>query len=96
VLAFNAALFAQQPVEGERGLTDAQIAAIATGAGVPADVTAAFAERRFEHWVATSTDLAFKRDGITGTPTVRINGKPFEGDLYTAGPLTAAITAAAS
>jgi protein-disulfide isomerase len=94
VLAFNDALFARQPSEGGPGLTDEQIRSIATGAGVPADVAATFTARRFEHWVAVSTDTAFQRGGVTGTPTVKINGKVFDGDLYTAGPLTAAITAA--
>ncbi len=94
VLAFNDALFARQPAEGGPGLTDEQIASIATGAGVPPDVAATFTARRFEHWVATSTDAAFQRDGVTGTPTVKVGGKVFEGDLYTAGPLTAAVTAA--
>ncbi|MEV4140674.1 thioredoxin domain-containing protein [Dactylosporangium sp. NPDC049742] len=95
VLAFNAALFEQQPAEGGPGLTDQRIAAIATGAGVPADVAASFTERRFERWVATSTDWAFQHGGVTGTPTVLVNGKVFEGDLYTAGPLAAAVAAAA-
>ncbi|WP_433221546.1 DsbA family protein [Dactylosporangium sp. CS-047395] len=94
VLAFNTALFAQQPAEGSTGLTDQQIAAVAVGAGVPADVAATFTERRFEHWVGTSTGSAFNRDGITGTPTVKINGTVFDGDLYSSGPLTTAITAA--
>ncbi|WP_327004374.1 DsbA family protein [Dactylosporangium sp. NBC_01737] len=94
VLTFSDALFAQQPGEGGPGLTDEQIASIAAGAGVPTDVAATFTARRFEHWVASSTDAAFQRDGVTGTPTVKVNGKLFDGDLYTAGPLTAAITAA--
>ncbi|GAA1534773.1 hypothetical protein GCM10009827_061160 [Dactylosporangium maewongense] len=95
VLAFSAALFEQQPAEGGPGLTDQRIAAIATGAGVPTDVAASFTERRFERWVATSTDWAFQHGGVTGTPTVLVNGKVFEGDLYTAGPLAAAVAAAA-
>jgi protein-disulfide isomerase len=94
VLAFSDALFAHQPAEGGPGLTDEQVTSIATGAGVPAGVAATFTARRFEHWVASSTDAAFRRDGVTGTPTVKVNGKVFDGDLYTAGPLTAAITAA--
>ena len=48
----------------------------------------AFTERIFEPWVAEVTDAAFAA-GITGTPTVKINGEVFKGDLYTAGPLTA-------
>jgi protein-disulfide isomerase len=32
--------------------------------------------------------------GISSTPTVKINGEVFKGDLYTTGPLTQAVTAA--
>lgn len=93
VLALNTALFANQPEEGSRGLSDDEIAKLARDAGVPADVVAAFDGRGFESWIATSTQAVFDT-GISGTPTVKINGKVFEGDLYTAGPLTAAVTAA--
>ncbi|HEX4816342.1 DsbA family protein [Nonomuraea sp. NPDC049480] len=93
VLALNTALFAKQPAEGSRGLSDDEIATLARNAGVPADVVAAFTGRSFESWIATSTKAVFDT-GISGTPTVKINGKVFEGDLYTAGPLTAAVTAA--
>ena len=50
---------------------------------------------RFDGWVAASTQAAFS-GGITGTPTVTVNGAVFTGDLYTAGPLTRAIDAAAN
>ena len=52
----------------------------------------AFDDRIFEPWIEKSTKAAF--DTITGTPTVKINGVVFKGDLYTAGPLTEAVTAA--
>ncbi|MDP4510480.1 DsbA family protein [Nonomuraea turcica] len=93
VLALSAALFANQPEEGSRGLSDEEIATLARNAGVPAHVVNAFTSRSFEPWIATSTQAAFDT-GISGTPTVKINGKVFEGDLYTAGPLTTAVTAA--
>ncbi|HTJ33126.1 MAG TPA: hypothetical protein VL738_07835 [Dactylosporangium sp.] len=32
--------------------------------------------------------------GVSSTPTVKINGVRFEGDLYTVGPLTRAVAAA--
>ena len=94
VLAFNRALFAQQPHEGSQGLSDAQIADLARGAGVPQDVIDAFAGRTFEPWVSKVTEEAFA-SGVSSTPTVKINGVVFKGDLQTEGPLTAAITAAA-
>jgi protein-disulfide isomerase len=86
-------LFARQPHEGGEGLTSDQIAELAGDAGVPRDVIDAFADRTFEPWIAKVTDTAFS-NGITGTPTVKINGEVFTGDLYTTGSLTAAVTAA--
>jgi protein-disulfide isomerase len=93
LLAFNRTMYAHQPEEGGRGLSDDEIANLAGAAGVPAGVVSAFTQRIFEPWVAASTESAFA-GGVTGTPTVRINGKKFEGDLYTVGPLTEAIMAA--
>jgi protein-disulfide isomerase len=94
ILAFNSALFANQPPEGGTGLSDDQIAALASQAGVPQAVVDVFDDRIFEPWVAASTQAAFDA-GLEGTPTVKINGTLFTGDLYTVGPLTQAVTEAA-
>ena len=94
VMAFNQSLFAQQPHEGSRGLTDAHIADIARGVGVPRDAIDAFASRTFESWIAQVTETAFAA-GVNSTPTVKVNGVVFKGDLLTAGPLTEAIISAA-
>jgi len=93
IMAFNQALYGKQPAEGTAGLSNDEIAILASGAGVPQDVVNTFPERIFEPWVAVSTTAAFER-GVTGTPTVKINGAVFKGDLYTVGPLTEAINAA--
>jgi protein-disulfide isomerase len=93
VLALHRALFAHQPEEGGTGLTSDQIADLARDAGVPADVVTLFDQEIFQPWIARSTEAAFA-GGITGTPTVRINGERFDGDLYTAGALAAAIDSA--
>lgn len=94
VLAFNRALFARQPHEGSEGLADNQIADLARSAGVPQDVIDAFAARTFEPWIGKVTEAAFA-SGVNSTPTVKVNGVVFKGDLLTAGPLTEAINAAA-
>lgn len=94
-LAFSQQLFAQQPAENSAGLTDATLAELASQAGAPADVVASFSKQAYQPWVAKITKQAFD-SGITGTPTVKINGQTFTGDLYTAGPLAEAITAAAN
>jgi protein-disulfide isomerase len=94
-LAFSQLLFAQQPAEHSAGLDDATIAVLATQAGAPADVVAAFSGQAYQPWVAKITKQAFD-SGITGTPTVKINGQTFTGDLYNPGPVAAAIKAAAN
>ena len=93
VVALNNALFARQPAEGGPGLSDDEIANLASDAGVPPDVVRLFTGRIFEPWVAASTTAVFET-GISGTPTVKINGRVFRGDLYTVGPLTQAVAAA--
>lgn len=95
VWAFHRALFAQQPEEGTKGLSDSELADIAREAGVPAEVVARFDDGEFTGWVADVTQKAFD-SGVTGTPTVMIDGHAFTGDLYTEGPLTEAVAAAAA
>jgi protein-disulfide isomerase len=94
VWPFHAALYDAQPEEGSSGLTDDEIAEIATEAGVPAAVADRFTDRTHEGWVAKVTDEA-RESGVEGTPTVRIDGETFEGDLYTPGVLTEVIESAA-
>ncbi|WP_045747386.1 DsbA family protein [Actinoplanes rectilineatus] len=94
VLAFNAALFANQPDEGSAGLDDAAIAELAAGAGVSQAVIDTFGDRIYVPWIEKTTEAAFD-GGITGTPTVLINGVKTGVDLYTAGPLREAVIAAA-
>ncbi len=93
LLAFNQALYERQPEEGTRGLSDDEIATLAREAGVPGEVVASFHENRFRPWVAATTEKVLN-GGVSGTPTVKINGTVFTGDLYTVGPLTQAIVAA--
>lgn len=92
--AFHDALYANQPEENSTGLTDDKIAEIARDAGVPDSVVEHFDQRTYDGWVADVTKEAFA-SGITGTPTIRINDKPFEGNPYEVGPLSDAIDAAA-
>jgi protein-disulfide isomerase len=92
-LAFDSALYVDQPAEGSTGLTDAQIADRARSAGVSDSVIATFANKPNVDFVNKSNKAAFA-DGIQSTPTVKINGKVFSGDLYTPGTLKTAVEAA--
>ena len=91
-LAFYQSLFENQPAENTDGLSDQQIADLATKAGVPADVVASFADQTFVPWVNEMT--ANQLPSIKGTPTILINGTVFDGDPYHAGPFEAALKAA--
>lgn len=95
VWGFHTALYGQQPDEGSEGLTDEQIATIARDAGVPAGVVERFTEGSYRPWVASVTKQAFA-SGVEHTPTVRVDGEEFTGDLYRVGPLTDAIESAAA
>jgi protein-disulfide isomerase len=89
---FHDLLFAHQPAEGGSGLTDEQLVQYAVQSGADAGVAAADVEQlTYGDWVKTATDQA-SRDGVTGTPTVFVDGRKLT-DL-TAKGLTAAVAAA--
>jgi protein-disulfide isomerase len=92
---FHTALYGHQPSEGSEGLSDEQIADIAADVGVPADVVDRFTDGTYRPWVASVTRDAFG-SGVQGTPTVKIDGVVFEGNVYAVGPLTKAIESAAA
>lgn len=94
VWAFHQALYDQQPAEGTTGLSDEQIADIATEVGVPADVVDRFDDRTFDPWVEQVTEEAFD-SGVEGTPTVLVDGEELEGDVYAPGALRQAVESAA-
>ncbi|MFT3862484.1 DsbA family protein [Micropruina sp.] len=89
-LRFNQLVYANQPSEGSSGLTDEQLTAFATQAGASADVAASISRETYTPWVEQITQQAFGT-GIKQTPTVKINGTEFTGNLFTAGALKAAI-----
>ncbi len=89
---FSALLFAEQPAEGGPGLSDDDLVALAARAGATGeDVEAGIRDLRFGDWVAEATDRA-SRDGLTGTPWIRVDGEDLE--RPTAEALTAAVEAA--
>lgn len=71
VFDFVAILFENQP--GGEGYTDEQIGEFAAAAGVPDEVIAKFSDGRYMDWVQQAREQA-SRDGMTGTPSLRVNG----------------------
>ncbi len=90
---FHHALFAEQPAEGGPGLSDERLIELAAQAGATGDdVADSITGLRFEDWTREVTDAA-SRAGVTGTPTVLVDGEVLENP--TAEQLTAAVSAAA-
>jgi protein-disulfide isomerase len=72
---FHDLLFENQPAEGSAGLSDSKLVDLAAQAGATSSkVESGIKDRTFEQWVTNVTDKASK-DGVTGTPTVTIDGK---------------------
>ena len=71
-------------------LSDDQLASFATQAGASGEVIASFAKRTFVPWIDQITQQAFDA-GVKGTPTVKLNGQVYSGDIYTPGALMTAI-----
>jgi protein-disulfide isomerase len=73
--AFVDALYAVQPPEegNPPGLTNAEIADVARGAGVSEEAIAKIADGEFTQWVAAATNRA-SVDGVNSTPTLLVGG----------------------
>jgi hypothetical protein len=61
-------------MESTPGLSDEEIQAIATGAGVAAAVVARIPDREYGAWVRSASENASK-DGVRYTPTLAFNGE---------------------
>ncbi|WP_341728156.1 DsbA family protein [Brooklawnia sp.] len=94
-LAFNAALYDNQPAEGSTGLDDSQLADLAREAGVSEAVYSTFPEIANADRVDRSNQAALDA-GITSTPTIKINGTDFaSSQIFTPGALKSAVETAA-
>jgi len=103
-VAFNDALYAAQPEENSEGLTDAQIADIAAGAGADDPVVEAIADGSyltgpdsFSPWVAALTEQAGQDLDQLATPAILLDGVQLdveEHDWRQPGQLAEAVDAA--
>lgn len=70
---FHDLLFTNQPPENTPGLPDSKLIDLAKEAGAT-DVASCIKDQQFKDWTVKVTDAASK-DGVNGTPTVRVNGQ---------------------
>lgn len=77
-VAFNTAVFAAPGgTDPSTRFDAASLASLAGGLGADDETRACIEEGRFIPFVAATTQAAFAR-GVTGTPTVLVNGKPLQ------------------
>jgi protein-disulfide isomerase len=95
VWKFHTALYEHQPAEGTTGLSDQELADIATEAGVPPGVVETFTDGVHRGWVVRSTQAA-NDSGVSHTPTLLLNGEEFTGNWSVPGALADAIEQAAA
>jgi protein-disulfide isomerase len=67
-------LYANQPPENGAGLPDSELIALGQQAGAGPNFAGCVSANTFAGWTAAVTDAASKA-GVTGTPTVLVNGK---------------------
>jgi protein-disulfide isomerase len=92
-LAFHEALFENQPEENTDGLTDQEMIDLATGVGVPTEVTDKFAGRAMADWVVAASERAMA-DDVTSTPRVYLTapgGERVTWDTWNTGDIKGAI-----
>ncbi|WP_395245962.1 DsbA family protein [Agromyces sp. MMS24-K17] len=104
-LDFHDLLFENQPEEGSTGLSNDDIKSLAEEAGVGSlsQVNSCIDETRFKSFVEDATTRALTQpvpnsdlQAITGTPTVLVNGKQYQGSLSDPSEFQAFVTQAAS
>lgn len=91
IVEYTAALYAQQPEEGNPGPTDDQLISIGSSVGLGDTFAQCVRDNRYAPWVQDVTQSMTDR-GVTGTPTVFVNGRQLT--KPTAQTLRAAVDAA--
>ncbi|MEJ8278887.1 thioredoxin domain-containing protein [Pseudonocardia spirodelae] len=67
-------LYDNQPAEGGAGLPDEKLVELGQQAGAGGDFAQCVEDQRYAPWVAQMTQTAL-RDGVSGTPTVKVDGQ---------------------
>jgi protein-disulfide isomerase len=89
-LAFNDALYANQPSEGSAGPTNDELITTGKGVGLTDSFGTCVTDGTYLTWPAHTTDAASEK-GVSGTPSVFVNGTKVTASLAA---VQAAITAA--
>jgi protein-disulfide isomerase len=78
-IEYKNALFANQPEEGGPGLSDEELAELGVALGMDPGFARCIGEQRYIEWAGFVTTRAIER-GVTGTPSVFVDGIPVPAD----------------
>jgi protein-disulfide isomerase len=93
-LDYTLALYEHQPAENSTGLTDEELVRIGVEeVGLGGGWEQCAADETYRGWVKEGTESATKDQGVTGTPTAKVNGEVVENQDF-ADEVQAAIDAA--
>ncbi|WP_205324283.1 thioredoxin domain-containing protein [Glycomyces sp. YM15] len=82
-LDYTLALYANQPAENTEGLTDAELIAIGTDdVGLDADWQSCVEDERYRGWVQEGNADATNEQGISATPTAKVDGEAVENSAF--------------
>jgi protein-disulfide isomerase len=80
-LPYHAAVFAGQPAQEGQGYTDAQLRQFATTAGITGSALQSWQQcydARAHNQYVESVQTQSEKDGVNGTPTIKLNGKKLD------------------
>jgi len=82
-LDYTLALYENQPEENSTGLTDDELIAIGTDqVGLDAGWQSCVEAETYRGWVQAGTESATNDQGVTGTPTAKLNGEVVEAENF--------------
>ncbi len=96
-LAYHDAVFAGQPAQEGQGYTDAQLRGFAEQAGITGEKLNTWQQcydDRSHNQYVESVQTQSTKDGVSGTPTLKLNGQPLDVATLTAETLEAQVKAA--
>jgi protein-disulfide isomerase len=89
-LDYTLALYANQPAENTTGLSDAELIAIGKDdVGLGADWQSCVEDEKYRGWVQEGSASATGDQGVTGTPTAKVNGEVVENSEFEKAVLSA-------
>jgi protein-disulfide isomerase len=82
-LDYTLALYANQPAENSEGLTDDELIAIGRDdVGLGGDWQTCVEDEQYRGWVQEGNASATNDQGVTGTPTAKVNGEVVENSAF--------------